>query len=104
MIICAVFLYSALYGSLSLQFVLFLDDHMSLHSCFCMHHSFAFISQSSFESWELSSFTSLNGKTAEATVNVMAIKASLHLPFDHNLLVQNLTVQVTLGILKFWRI
>lgn len=30
---------------------------------------------------------------AEATVNVMAIKASLHLPFDHNLLVQNLTVQ-----------
>ncbi|KAB1227152.1 Translocon-associated protein subunit alpha [Morella rubra] len=34
-----------------------------------------------------------NSARAEATVNVMAIKASLHLPFDHNLLVQNLTVQ-----------
>ncbi|KAF9619175.1 hypothetical protein IFM89_005729 [Coptis chinensis] len=29
----------------------------------------------------------------ESTVNVIAIKASLHLPFDHRLLVQNLTVQ-----------
>ncbi|WRX15186.1 Translocon-associated protein (TRAP) [Theobroma cacao] len=29
----------------------------------------------------------------ESTVNVIAIKASVHLPFDHHLLVQNLTVQ-----------
>ncbi|XP_062177622.1 translocon-associated protein subunit alpha [Alnus glutinosa] len=29
----------------------------------------------------------------EAAVNVIAIKASVHLPFDHSLLVQNLTVQ-----------
>ncbi|KAK9165186.1 hypothetical protein Scep_000377 [Stephania cephalantha] len=29
----------------------------------------------------------------EANLNVIAIKASLHLPFDHQLLVQNLTVQ-----------
>ncbi|GAB4838478.1 hypothetical protein Ancab_028022 [Ancistrocladus abbreviatus] len=30
----------------------------------------------------------------EASVNVIAIKASVHLPFDHHLLVQNLTAQV----------
>lgn len=34
-------------------------------------------------------------------MNVIAIKASVHLPFDHSLLVQNLTVQVILGILEF---
>ncbi|KAF9605618.1 hypothetical protein IFM89_017961 [Coptis chinensis] len=34
----------------------------------------------------------LNNK-GESTVNVIAIKASLHLPFDHCLLVQNLTVR-----------
>ncbi|KAK7310570.1 hypothetical protein RJT34_08158 [Clitoria ternatea] len=30
----------------------------------------------------------------ESSLNVVAVKASLHLPFDHNLLVQNLTAQV----------
>ncbi|KAK2665523.1 hypothetical protein Ddye_004097 [Dipteronia dyeriana] len=30
---------------------------------------------------------------AESSVNVIAIQASVHLPFDHNLLVQNLTAQ-----------
>ncbi|KAJ7967202.1 Translocon-associated protein subunit alpha [Quillaja saponaria] len=30
----------------------------------------------------------------ESTLNVYAIEASVHLPFDHNLLVQNLTAQV----------
>ncbi|KAJ6809869.1 translocon-associated protein subunit alpha-like isoform X1 [Iris pallida] len=29
----------------------------------------------------------------EGTLNVIAIRASLHLPFDHHMLVQNLTVQ-----------
>ncbi|THG20670.1 hypothetical protein TEA_002291 [Camellia sinensis var. sinensis] len=32
--------------------------------------------------------------TGESIVNVIAIKASVHLPFDHSLLVQNLTSQV----------
>ncbi|MED6188785.1 hypothetical protein PIB30_089208 [Stylosanthes scabra] len=31
---------------------------------------------------------------AESSMNVVAIKASVHLPFDHRLLVQNLTAQV----------
>ncbi|XP_004500743.1 translocon-associated protein subunit alpha [Cicer arietinum] len=30
----------------------------------------------------------------QSSLNVVAIKASIHLPFDHHLLVQNLTVQV----------
>jgi hypothetical protein len=50
---------------------------------------------------ELSSFASLDEKIGEATVNVIAIKASVHLPFDHSLLVQNLTAQVSQDILEF---
>lgn len=34
--------------------------------------------------------------TGESTLNVIAIRASVHLPFDHKLLVQNLTAQVNL--------
>ena len=33
-------------------------------------------------------------KTGELSLNVVAVKASVHLPFDHSLLVQNLTAQV----------
>ena len=32
--------------------------------------------------------------TGELSINVIAVKASVHLPFDHRLLVQNLTAQV----------
>jgi len=35
-------------------------------------------------------------------VNVIAIKASVHLPFDHRLQVQNLSTQVILGVLEFY--
>ncbi|XP_045830852.1 translocon-associated protein subunit alpha-like [Trifolium pratense] len=33
----------------------------------------------------------------ESSLNVVAIKASIHLPVDHRLLVQNLTAQVLIG-------
>lgn len=34
----------------------------------------------------------------DSSMNVIAIKASVHLPFDHKMLVQNLTAQVSRGI------
>lgn len=33
--------------------------------------------------------------TGDSSVNVIAIKASVHLPFDHRMLVQNLTTVVS---------
>ncbi|GLT69627.1 hypothetical protein SLA2020_417640 [Shorea laevis] len=39
----------------------------------------------------------------EATVNVIAIKASLHLPFDHSLLVQILLYSCMLALDSYWR-
>uniref|UniRef100_A0A803QSZ7 Translocon-associated protein subunit alpha n=1 Tax=Cannabis sativa TaxID=3483 RepID=A0A803QSZ7_CANSA len=35
----------------------------------------------------------------DSSVTVIAIKASVHLPFDHKMLVQNLTTMVSLGFL-----
>lgn len=34
-------------------------------------------------------------ETGESNLKVIAVHASIHLPYDHNLLVQNLTTQVT---------
>lgn len=39
--------------------------------------------------------------TGEASINVVAIQASVHLPFDHRMLVQNLTAQVDEALLFF---
>jgi len=33
-------------------------------------------------------------ETGDSSLNVIAIRASIHLPFDHHLLVQNLSTQV----------
>ena len=66
--------------------------------CHFMQISF----HSSISHLELSSYASFDDKTGEATVNVIAIKASVHLPFDHRLQVQNLSTQVILGVLEFY--
>ena len=39
--------------------------------------------------------------TGELGVNVIAIKASVHLPYDHRMLVQNLTAQVIIWLWTF---
>lgn len=39
-------------------------------------------------------------ETGESNLNVIAVQASVHLPHDHNLLVQNLSSQVILGSLS----
>lgn len=38
-------------------------------------------------------------KTGESTLNVIAIQATLHLPYDHRYLVQNLSTQVVAAFL-----
>ena len=39
-------------------------------------------------------------KTGESNLNIIAIQSSVHLPFDHRYLVQNLSFQVIVGLPK----
>lgn len=62
--------------------------NLCIISCLCYILSF-FI-----DFLELCSVVYLVEITGESSVNVIAIQASVHLPFDHRMLVQNLTGQV----------